>query len=83
MINLFLLFFSPSHANRAKLISHELNLQVEIKRTIPKGVAPLKDFKTRKIFVGGIPITLTEGDASLFCCIYHSHSTIHAGSNRA
>ncbi|KAJ8497224.1 hypothetical protein OPV22_007776 [Ensete ventricosum] len=46
---------------RAKLISHELNLQVEIKRTIKKGAAPLKDFKTRKIFVGGIPTTLTEG----------------------
>ncbi|XP_065019786.1 uncharacterized protein LOC135582671 isoform X2 [Musa acuminata AAA Group] len=39
---------------------------VEIKRTIPKGVAPLKDFKTRKIFVGGIPITLTEDEFKNF-----------------
>ncbi|CAL9196373.1 unnamed protein product [Musa hybrid cultivar] len=43
--------------------THILNGKtVEIKRTIPKGAAPLKDFKTRKIFVGGIPTTLTEAD---------------------
>jgi len=35
--------------------------QVEIKRTIPKGAAQTNDFKTKKIFVGGIPTTLTEG----------------------
>ncbi|KAG6482683.1 heterogeneous nuclear ribonucleoprotein A1, A2/B1 homolog [Zingiber officinale] len=41
--------------------SHVFNgKMVEIKRTIPKGAAPLKDFKTRKIFVGGIPTTLSE-----------------------
>ncbi|WOL13636.1 hypothetical protein Cni_G22409 [Canna indica] len=39
---------------------------VEIKRTIPKGAAPLKDFKTRKIFVGGIPTTLTEDEFKNF-----------------
>jgi hypothetical protein len=38
-----------------------VKLQVEIKRTIPKGAAPLKDFKTKKIFVGGIPSALKEG----------------------
>ncbi|MFS7922134.1 putative RNA-binding domain superfamily [Helianthus anomalus] len=35
--------------------------QVEIKRTIPKGSAESKDFKTKKIFVGGIPAAVTEG----------------------
>jgi hypothetical protein len=38
-----------------------VKLQVEIKRTIPKGAAPLKDFKTKKIFVGGLPSALKEG----------------------
>ncbi|KAI3907624.1 hypothetical protein MKW98_016268 [Papaver atlanticum] len=31
---------------------------VEIKRTIPKGAIGSKDFKTKKIFVGGIPTNL-------------------------
>lgn len=35
--------------------------QVEIKRTIPKGSGDSKDFKTKKIFVGGIPTAVTEG----------------------
>lgn len=37
--------------------------QVEIKRTIPKGAGgnQSKDIKTKKIFVGGIPSTVTEG----------------------
>lgn len=35
--------------------------QVEIKRTIPKGAAQLEDFKTKKIFVGGIPSNVSEG----------------------
>ncbi|KAJ0569089.1 putative RNA recognition motif domain, nucleotide-binding alpha-beta plait domain superfamily [Helianthus annuus] len=38
-----------------------LFLFVEIKRTIPKGSAESKDFKTKKIFVGGIPAAVTEG----------------------
>lgn len=42
-------------------ISFTLKMQVEIKRTIPKGAAPLKDFKTKKIFVGGLPSALKEG----------------------
>jgi len=43
------------------LKSDSLKMQVEIKRTIPKGAAPLKDFKTKKIFVGGLPSALKEG----------------------
>lgn len=35
--------------------------QVEIKRTIPKGSSQSNDFKTKKIFVGGIPTSVTEG----------------------
>lgn len=35
--------------------------KVEIKRTVPKGCAEVHDFKTKKIFVGGIPTTVTEG----------------------
>lgn len=36
-------------------------MQVEIKRTIPKGASQANDFKTKKIFVGGISTTVTEG----------------------
>ncbi|KAB1209103.1 Heterogeneous nuclear ribonucleoprotein 1 [Morella rubra] len=34
--------------------------QIEIKRTIPKGPAQANDFKTKKIYVGGIPTSVTE-----------------------
>lgn len=34
---------------------------MEIKRTIPKGSMGSRDFKTKKIFVGGIPTTVNEG----------------------
>ncbi len=37
---------------------------MEIKRTIPKGAMGSRDFKTKKIFVGGIPTTVNEGDVS-------------------
>ncbi|GFP78929.1 heterogeneous nuclear ribonucleoprotein 1 [Phtheirospermum japonicum] len=39
--------------------------QVEIKRTIPRG-ANSKDFKTKKIFVGGIPTTVGEDELREF-----------------
>lgn len=39
---------------------------MEIKRTIPKGAGGSKDFKTKKIFVGGIPTTVNDGNFSLF-----------------
>ncbi|RWW19114.1 hypothetical protein GW17_00016859 [Ensete ventricosum] len=51
---------------RTHMFLMEKRLQVEIKRTIQKGAAPLKDFKTRKIFVGGIPTTLTEDEFKKF-----------------
>lgn len=43
-----------------------LMCQVEIKRTIPRGGgSSSKDFKTKKIFVGGIPTTVSEGYLSV------------------
>ena len=51
-----------SRDSRVELeFSFTVKIQVEIKRTIPKGAAPLKDFKTKKIFVGGLPSALKEG----------------------
>ncbi|RWR74358.1 glycine-rich RNA-binding protein 3, mitochondrial [Cinnamomum micranthum f. kanehirae] len=41
--------------------------QVEIKRTIPKGAVTGKDFKTKKIFVGGIPTAVGE---ELLCQVW-------------
>lgn len=49
-------------------------LQVEIKRTIPKGAAQSKDFKTKKIFVGGIPATVTGG---IPCILLESHVSVY------
>lgn len=40
---------------------------MEIKRTIPRGAvgSNSKDFRTKKIFVGGIPSTVSEGRVSV------------------
>jgi heterogeneous nuclear ribonucleoprotein A1/A3 len=57
----FITYSDPSVVDRVIEDEHVINgKQVEIKRTIPKGAAPLKDFKTKKIFVGGIPSALKE-----------------------
>lgn len=51
--------------------THVINgKQVEIKRTIPKGAIGAKDFKTKKIFVGGIPATVTEEEFKDFFTQY-------------
>lgn len=64
IMHIFLLnvwYVKVSQGNKF-LISFGMVLgQVEIKRTIPKGSAQSKDFKTKKIFVGGIPSAVTEG----------------------
>ncbi|GAB4848080.1 hypothetical protein Ancab_002742 [Ancistrocladus abbreviatus] len=39
---------------------------VEIKRTIPRGAAGVKDFKTKRIFVGGIPTSVSEEEFKEF-----------------
>ncbi|KAK0578449.1 hypothetical protein LWI29_010615 [Acer saccharum] len=52
------------------LIQRALDAQIEIRRTIPKGLGLSKDFKTKKIFVGGIPPSVSEGlcsNKSSFC----------------
>jgi heterogeneous nuclear ribonucleoprotein A1/A3 len=66
--------------------SHELHLvyilttflfiKVEVKRTVPREEMSSKDGpKTRKIFVGGIPPSLTEG-----CPPYQILFSVHYGS---
>ncbi|CAM8903621.1 unnamed protein product [Rhodiola kirilowii] len=51
--------------------THVINgKQVEIKRTIPKGAALTNDFKTKKIFVGGLPVSVTEEDFKDFFSKY-------------
>ncbi|KAK0580109.1 hypothetical protein LWI29_036485 [Acer saccharum] len=44
--------------------------EVEIKRTIPKGSGQSKDFKTKKIFVGGIPQSVSEDELKNFFSKY-------------
>lgn len=43
-----------------------LAIQVEIKRTIPRGSVSSNDFKTKKIFVGGIPSSVEDGKTLLY-----------------
>ncbi|KAM0014420.1 putative RNA-binding domain superfamily [Helianthus debilis subsp. tardiflorus] len=46
------------------------NRWVEIKRTILNGSAESKDFKTKKIFVGGIPAAVTKDEFKEFFLKY-------------
>uniref|UniRef100_A0A0V0ICM6 Putative ovule protein n=1 Tax=Solanum chacoense TaxID=4108 RepID=A0A0V0ICM6_SOLCH len=63
----FITFADPTVVDTVIAENHIINdKQVEIKRTIPKGSADSKDFKTRKIFVGGIPTTMTEDEFKNF-----------------
>ncbi|KAI4981717.1 hypothetical protein ZWY2020_022209 [Hordeum vulgare] len=57
----FITYSDPAIVDRVIEDNHVIDgKQVEIKRTIPKGAAPLKDFKTKKIFVGGLPTALRD-----------------------
>ncbi|KAL0331928.1 UNVERIFIED_CONTAM: Heterogeneous nuclear ribonucleoprotein 1 [Sesamum calycinum] len=58
----FVTYADPSVVDRVIEDTHIIHgKQVEIKRTIPRG-ANSKDFKTKKIFVGGIPTTVGEDE---------------------
>ncbi|CAL5325677.1 unnamed protein product [Camellia sinensis] len=59
----FVTYADPSVVDQVIEDTHIINgKQVEIKRTIPKGAIGSKDFKTKKIFVGGIPTTVNEDE---------------------
>ncbi|KAL5231383.1 hypothetical protein ABZP36_030159 [Zizania latifolia] len=63
----FITFADPAVVDAVIEDNHVINgKEVEIKRTIPKGAAPLKDFKTKKIFVGGLPSALKEDEFKEF-----------------
>lgn len=63
----FITYADPSVVDKVIEDTHVFNgKEVEIKRTIPRGSAHSKDFKTKKIFVGGIPTTLTEDELKNF-----------------
>ncbi|XP_064981491.1 uncharacterized protein LOC135622989 isoform X3 [Musa acuminata AAA Group] len=49
---------------------HRFWLKVETKKTIPRGSLQSEDFKTKKIFVGGIRSTLTEDEFKNFFSKY-------------
>ncbi|KAL1531606.1 heterogeneous nuclear ribonucleoprotein 1-like [Salvia divinorum] len=58
----FVTYADSSVVDRVIEETHIINgKQVEIKRTIPRG-ANSKDFKTKKIFVGGIPTTVDDDE---------------------
>ncbi|XP_062010213.1 uncharacterized protein LOC133726638 isoform X1 [Rosa rugosa] len=63
----FVTYANPSVVDTVIEETHVINgKQVEIKRTIPRGAMGSKDFKTKKIFVGGIPTTVNEDEFSDF-----------------
>ncbi|KAG4914408.1 hypothetical protein JHK87_051965 [Glycine soja] len=59
----FITYADPSVVDKVIEEPHVINgKQVEIKRTIPRGAVGSKDFRTKKIFVGGIPSNVTEDE---------------------
>ncbi|MCL7022459.1 hypothetical protein MKW94_012427, partial [Papaver nudicaule] len=67
----FVTYADSSVVDRVIQENHIINgKQVEIKRTIPKGAIGSKDFKTKKIFVGGIPTSVAEEEFKDFFSKY-------------
>ncbi|PSR96464.1 Nuclear polyadenylated RNA-binding protein like [Actinidia chinensis var. chinensis] len=67
----FITYADPSVVDTVIAETHIINgKQVEIKRTIPKGSGDSKDFKTKKIFVGGIPTSVNEDEFKNFFSKY-------------
>ncbi|XP_022716707.1 heterogeneous nuclear ribonucleoprotein 1-like isoform X2 [Durio zibethinus] len=67
----FITYADPSVVEKVIEEDHVINgKQVEIKRTIPKGSSQSKDFKTKKIFFGGIPSSITEDELRSFFSKY-------------
>ncbi|XP_020153091.1 heterogeneous nuclear ribonucleoprotein 1 isoform X3 [Aegilops tauschii subsp. strangulata] len=65
----FITYSDPAIVDKVMEDTHVINgKQVEIKRTIPKDYMQSnpKDFRTKKIFVGGLPPILTEDDLKDF-----------------
>ncbi|KAI3878430.1 hypothetical protein MKW98_001845, partial [Papaver atlanticum] len=63
----FVTYADTSVVDRVIEDTHVINgKQVEIKQTIPKETMGSKDFKTKKIFVGGIPTSINEDEFSGF-----------------
>ncbi|KAE8669519.1 hypothetical protein F3Y22_tig00112231pilonHSYRG00157 [Hibiscus syriacus] len=59
----FVTYVEPFVVDKVIEDTHVINgNQVDIKRTIPKEASGSKDFKTRKIFVGVIPSTVSEDE---------------------
>ncbi|XP_027170282.1 heterogeneous nuclear ribonucleoprotein 1 [Coffea eugenioides] len=67
----FITYADPAVVDTVIAETHIINgKQVEIKRTIPKGSSESRDFKTKKIFVGGIPTSVNEDELKSFFSKY-------------